>query len=224
MTLKVQKLVVANKTKWSAKISTNPEALKARKINEDERRKSIEFDDVKYSAKRRQEEADKANSDEAKTLRAASPVPEAKEKVYFQCGKCMQKVPCDRKAFQTTSLDARTWCGKCGKSLMAKTYLCHCGVLWYKCREHSNVSAVEGKSSDTEKPSEDKKNLLDGKPQPKVGKPKVKRQEPEDLEGNFKVARRKKVGVGVCEPQFRSSMLSTGLKRKFAHLCQNDGD
>ncbi len=138
MTIKEQKFVVANKTKWSSKISPNPEALKTRSVNEEERRKFIENEEEKYSAKKRQEEEEAAKEDRrgVTTLRVAPPVPDEKEKVYFQCGKCMQKVPCDRKAFQTTSLDARTWCGKCGKSLMAKTYLCHCGVLWYKCREH----------------------------------------------------------------------------------------
>ena len=171
--------------------------------------------------KRQEEEAAKEDRRGVKKLRVAPPVPDEKEKVYFQCGKCMQQVLADRKAFLTTSLDARTWCGGCGKSWMAKTYLCNCGVLWYKCGVHKKVSPAEGKPSQTGKPLEE--NLLEEKPKPKVGKPRVKRPEPEDLEGHYKVARRKKVGVGVCEPRFSSSMLNTGLKRKFAHLCQNEG-
>ena len=74
------------------------------------------------------------------------------------------------------------------RSWMAKSYLCQCGVLWYKCKEHSKEKADEGKTPDA-KPSEE--SLPSGKPPQKVGKPKKKRPEEEDLEGNFKVPKRK---------------------------------
>ena len=50
-----------------------------------------------------------------------------------------------------------------------------------------------------------------------------KREEREnDLEGNFKVVRRRK--PQACEPSFKRSMFSAGLKRKFAHLFASERD
>ncbi len=80
------------------------------------------------------------------------------------------------------------------------------------------MKEVEGKA---DKPQEER-SLPKKKPAPqKAGKPCGKGLEPEDLEGNFRVKRRRK--GEACELRFSSSMLSEGLKRKFAHLCQQDG-
>ncbi len=64
--IKTQKLVVANKTKWSANIGASPEALKIRKSNEEERKKQLEDERTKRCTKTRPEENEDINESKKK--------------------------------------------------------------------------------------------------------------------------------------------------------------
>ncbi len=96
---------------------------------------------------------------------------------------------------------------------MVKAFSCPCGVTWYKCPRHQEVSnqgSGEGAGERTKKEKETAK-----------GKSRIRKDRgSEDLEGLLTERRRKK--TKASEPSFRPSMLSAGLKRKFAHLCQDD--
>ncbi len=65
-----------------------------------------------------------------------------------------------------------------------------------------------------ESTKEEEKDIVKGKSKVRKAKGVA------DLEGLLTEGRRKK--TKATEPSFRPSMLSAGLKRKFAHLCQED--
>ncbi len=143
----------------------------------------------------------------------------ADEPRMFSCNVCENKIPATRKAFCSTTLDTKTWCGRCKKSLMAKGFACPCGAPWYKCVIHGEVNKRidMGKTSVGSTQKQGEKDLT------RKGKSKVRKAyEGYDLEGINTEKRSRK--ASLCEPVFRSSMLSAGLKRKFAHLCQEDTD
>ena len=165
------------------------------------------------------EQEDKQENKKLKGAPEQSSTEDRCAKVYFVCGACGNEIPANRRAFKINTLDAKTWCGRCKKSLMAKSYKCQCGVPWYKCNAHQAVKAtVEG---DQDSLSSKVEKKLPEKPKAKTVKSKARGVEQEDLEGNYRVPKRRK--QKVCEPVFRVSMLSAGLKRKFASLCQ-DGE
>ncbi len=96
---------------------------------------------------------------------------------------------------------------------MVKAYDCPCGLTWYKCSKHKEVGEQNnkqgaGEGTQREKGAAKEKNII------------RKSRGSEDLEGLLTEGRKKK--PKASEPTFRPSMLSAGLKRKFAHLCQND--
>ena len=97
---------------------------------------------------------------------------------------------------------------------MTKTFRCHCGELWYKCKIHKVCANKE--EGNTELSIEQKRSFPD-KALTKVVKT-ARREVQDDLEGHFKTNRKRK--LQACEPRFSVNMLSAGLKRKFASLCQ----
>ena len=192
--IKLQKLVTANKTTWSSSITATKEAAGA------------------YQANKRKQEQDKADR-EAKKAKTSEEHEEHLEEVkYYHCGTCGNKVPTTRKAFHKETLDAKTWCSKCAKRWLSKTFKCQCGLPWHKCDTHQpgERQAVRAKLID------------DNRHKRKRPAQTFNRQAlREDLEGNHMVPKRRK--FKVCEPVFRPSMLSSKLRLRFASLCQ-DGE
>ena len=185
--------MLANKTKWSSSVTATKEATDAYKAN-----------------KRKQEQAEH-RAEEAQSIAHGRVAAEAVVKVMYMCGTCSNKVLASRKAFRKDTLDAKTWCGKCAKSLMAKTFKCQCGVPWHKCLHH------QPGESQMERVINDAPNIKRRKKSPaEVFRLKTLQ---EDLEGNNKDSRKRK--RKVFEPVFRQSMLSAGLRLRFASLCQN---
>ena len=105
---------------------------------------------------------------------------------------------------------------------MAKTFICPCGEQWYKCSIHRDITredTADGSSThaaDNLNKAASKKTLS-----MRARDERLRKERENDLEGNFKVVKKRKPAF---ETAFRASMLSAGLKRKFAYLCQNDGD
>ncbi len=208
--VKLSKFSAVNRTRWSRAVKTCETILKQRKEDEADRKR-------KQTSKKEGEGA----AEEEGARRVVHKVHEEKmedeaaggKPVSFLCNQCENPVPSTRKAFHSGALDARTWCSKCRKSWMAKAFACPCGAPWYKCTIHGDLNCkVEG-----DKDSSEKKHAASNRR--KVCKAK-RNAGSEDLEGNFadKSCRRSSSST----PVFRASMLSAGLKRKFAHLCQND--
>ena len=213
----LQKFVVANKTSWSENVKPCPETIKKRSANKEDKKGQV----------REEESPEMESSDtletgankKAKVLHEEPPPGEAvKIKIYVCCAKCNNKIPSDRKAFRPNTLDARTWCGECKKNYMAKSYKCQCGVLWYKCGMHRGVNdTIKGDAALAP-------NTLPAKGLRKaVQKGRPPKNQLEDLEGNFKITKKRKCEHinRAFEAPLRASMLSAGLKRKFAYLCQN---
>ena len=103
---------------------------------------------------------------------------------------------------------------------MAKAFVCQCGKPWYKCMTHKNViKAGEGSNPAAGGDIKERKNL----PSFSSKARRLRKREAQDnLEGYNKISKRRK--SKACEPFFSINMLSAGLKRKFAHLCQQDED
>ena len=213
----LQKYVLANKTAWSESVRPCSDTMKKRKANKEERDKQLR-DQSEIEA----EDKHVPETEESKTVKTSHDSPPTKEaikiKICFYCAKCNNEIPSDRKAFRRDTLDAKTWCGICKKNYMAKSYTCQCGELWYKCGMHKRVNdAMKGDAAID-------LNTLPAKEFRKT----VKKRRPlmnqlEDLEGHFKITKKRRCEKinRACEAPLRASMLSAGLKRKFAYLCQN---
>ena len=193
--VKVTKFSAVNKTAWSRSIKYCKATCEDRKKTSEERKRTSELAHTEVITEvqnKRQKESDS-------------------DSFQFSCGQCGHRVPSNRKAFNIRSLDTKTWCNKCKKNWMSKSYSCGCGKPWYKCSVHNNSSKIEDESTHGK--------LVD-KFKAKPGKVKAKyKNQDEDLEGNFTT--KKSRTSKTCEPVFRASMLSANLKRKFAHLCED---
>ena len=55
---------------------------------------------------------------------------------HSKCPCCVHHVSADRKAFDTKTLAAKTWCKICEKSWEAKLWLCKCGCPRHACNAH----------------------------------------------------------------------------------------
>ena len=107
-----------------------------------------------------------------------------------------------------------------------KAYNCPCGKAWFKCGVHANRKGEDAGGDASQQISREK--VGGNKDQPNnttapMDKEAVRSRKRyrQDLEGTHaETGRRRK--VTASEPVFRPSMLSAGLKRKFAHLCQED--
>ncbi len=195
--VRLQKLSIVNRTRWSKSIKPNKELMKQREADEQERKR------------RHQENQQKEENVEDEQVEERSDKDASGKALKFSCLECGNLIPASRKAFSKQNLDAKTWCGKCHKSWMAKAFACPCGETWYKCKKHGpSVQEVVGETQPGEPEDLAKK-----------GKSKVRKaRNTEDLEDLFKERKQRK--FNVIEPAFRPSMLSAGLKRKFSYLCQ----
>ena len=191
--VKLQKMVLANKNKWSSEIKATREAAqlyKGNKVKSDLKRKNDEVLDSE--AKRLRE-----GESEARPEQTAGPA-------LFICSICDHKVPATRKAFSIGTLDAKTWCGKCKKNRMSKEFQCQCGRPWYKCEFHKDL---QSEAELIELMSESKV----------ISQTTTKRKLTShvDLEDFYRVKKRR---TKAAEPALRQGMLSEKLKVKFAAL------
>ena len=148
-------------------------------------------------------------------------------KVMFSCQQCGHQVPPTRRAFQKDTLDHKTWCAKCAKSWMTKMYNCPCGKVWYTCSIHiTSTTGNAGGDNDQQTLREtaggDQSQLYNTVARVDKSARKSNHKRPKQaLEGGHDEGYSRKKHK-VIAPGFRPSMLSDGLKRKFAHLCHND--
>ena len=61
----------------------------------------------------------------------------------FACGTCGLEVKANRKAFKLDTLGDETWCNRCRKNYMSKTWVCGCNKLWYLCETHGRDPGEE---------------------------------------------------------------------------------
>ncbi len=208
--VKLGKFHAVNRTRWSRLIKVSKEVKEARSRDETERKRR-KVDEGLHEEVTPQEDPQGITEE----VEGEKQTEEGKAN-YFVCATCGTKVPSKRKAFDAKALDAKTWCGTCRKSWMVKNFNCECGRPWFKCSLHSDRS----------KPTSEAQGKVQQESQEKVftkpGKARVKRATvSEDLEG-FNARKRNRGQKTTPEPVFRATVLSEGLKRKFAHLCADE--
>ena len=99
---------------------------------------------------------------------------------------------------------------------MVKNFKCRCGLPWFKCSRHSERGKPASEAQEKLQQEKQEQDFT------KQGKARVKRAPVSiDLEG-LNARKRKKGQKTTPEPGFRATMLSEGLKRKFAHLCTDE--
>ncbi len=115
-----------------------------------------------------------------------------------------------RKAFSVETLGSKTWCNKCRRSLLVKSWNCPCGRKWFGCEVHKDKAEEAPKKPQEEKPPRDKRRKR------KRGKAPVEADLEELFSTRVSLAKTARATGGTV-PVIRKRMLSANLKRKFGH-------
>ena len=155
--------------------------------------------------------------------------------VLLDCPTCGNGAEGTRPAFALDALDKRTWCNNCHRSRFVRLWRCSCGVPWHCCPKHAGEparlraratlvnatvqgapQAATGRASSSNAREVQRNSRRPGQ---WLDTPPPKRA---NSSGSTIVFNRKECEAvhnrgNVVNPR----LLSTGLKRKFAHLCPN---
>ena len=143
----------------------------------------------------------------------------------LQCKECGYETKAERVAFKISELDGKTKCNGCKRMLSVKNWLCPCKVIWYKCDKHARAGDVFRRIKDKTKA----RNATAKTSGPSIFQQVQKEIRCQDPEHILHPRRHKEdkvtlQGLGRRDQTgkpFSLNMLSTGLKRKFPHLCGN---
>jgi hypothetical protein len=64
------------------------------------------------------------------------------DKEFFQCQRCQKWSKVNRKAFDTTTLDASAKCSLCKKTSLVMRWRCKCSCEWHECTTHRESPGI----------------------------------------------------------------------------------
>ena len=132
----------------------------------------------------------------------------------FKCPRCTNAIdPTKRKAMTTSTLDSKTWCKQCKRSIPVHQWICACGVPWHQCHIHKQV-AHQRQSAETHTP------MRRGEIYRRVD---IASQHIDDWLDHTQPKRPRNedtvdLGTHYLPSQPRVHLLGPTLKRKFPHL------